>query len=413
MDDLPNKIRDGLGLMPHVNLFEEGEKAFLEIVVEPSTVPISLRGAYYSRSGSTMQQLKGNYLTDFLLKKMGMTWDRVVESKACLEDIDYNAIETFKKDAAKAGRLPNLEDLSSKEILKKLRFLSKEGLTRAALVLFGKDPGEFYPNLFVKLGRFGLTDVDIRFQEVCEGNLIFMLKDVIEILEHKFLRKKISFEGIQRIETLEFPKPALREMLLNALVHRNYLGSMTQLKVYDDRLSLWNAGALPEELTVDALFKNHESIPRNPLIAEICYKAGYIDSWGRGIEKISSACKEAELPKPVIFERSGGVVVELKKELDVYVNEPGLNYITTEVTMEVTTEVTTEVKRLLLVCNGEKSRKELQDLAGLKNDEYFRKAYIAPAIESGVLMMTVPDKPNSRFQKYCLTDKGRIIRKNL
>ena len=242
MDDLPNKIRDGLGLMPHVNLFEEGEKAFLEIVVEPSTVPISLRGAYYSRSGSTMQQLKGNYLTDFLLKKMGMTWDRVVESKACLEDIDYNAIETFKKDAAKAGRLPNLEDLSSKEILKKLRFLSKEGLTRAALVLFGKDPGEFYPNLFVKLGRFGLTDVDIRFQEVCEGNLIFMLKDVIEILEHKFLRKKISFEGIQRIETLEFPKPALREMLLNALVHRNYLGSMTQLKVYDDRLSLWNAG---------------------------------------------------------------------------------------------------------------------------------------------------------------------------
>ena len=313
LKDLPNKIRDGLGLMPEVNLHEVNGKSYIDIIVEPSTVPISLRGSYYLRSGSTKQELKGNALTEFLLKKMGMTWDRVIESKATFDDIDESAIEAFKIDASKAGRMPDIQELGSEEILRKLRLITREGITRAALVLFGKDPGEFYPNLFVKLGRFGLTDVDMRFQEVSEGNLIFMLKDVVEILEHKFLIKNISFEGIQRIETLEFPKAALREMLLNALVHRNYLGSMTQLKVYDDRLTLWNAGTLPEELTVEDLFKSHESIPRNPLIAEICYKAGYIDSWGRGIEKISSACAESRLPEPIISERSGGVIVELKK----------------------------------------------------------------------------------------------------
>ena len=150
LEDLPNKIRDNLGLMPQVNLHEEDGKAYIEIVVETSTVPISFRGSYYWRSGSTKQELKGNYLTDFLLKKMGMTWDRVIEDKAVLGDIDEFAIEAFKKDAAKAGRLPDIQDLGLEDILKKLRLLTRDGLSRAALVLFGKDPGEFYPNLFVK-----------------------------------------------------------------------------------------------------------------------------------------------------------------------------------------------------------------------------------------------------------------------
>lgn len=81
----------------------------------------------------------------------------------------------------------------------------------------------------------------------------------------------------------------------------------------DDRISLWNAGTLPVELTIDKLFQVHESIPRNPLIAEVCYRVGYIDSWGRGIEKIIDACKQAGLPEPVIVERTGGLAVELMK----------------------------------------------------------------------------------------------------
>lgn len=102
-------------------------------------------------------------------------------------------------------------------------------------------------------------------------------------------------------------------MLLNALVHRNYMGSMTQLRVMDDRLSLWNAGTLPPELSVAELFQTHRSVPRNPLIAEVCYRIGYIDSWGRGIEKIIDACRHSGLPEPVIEENSGGVSVELLK----------------------------------------------------------------------------------------------------
>ena len=212
-----------------------------------------------------------------------------------------------------ASSVQNFTDKVLKSILKKLRVYTDDGLTRAALILFGKDPGAYYPNAYVKIGRFGDNDVDLRFQEVCEGSLIRILYDVMEQLEKKFLTKPVRFEGIHRIEELEYPVAALREMLLNALVHRNYLGSMIQMKVYDGRLTLWNAGTLPAELTIEQLFQTHESIPRNPLIAEVCYKAGYIDSWGRGVEKISSACKEAGLPGPRFMERSGGMLVELNR----------------------------------------------------------------------------------------------------
>ena len=313
LEDLPNKIRDHLGLMPPVDLRQDGDKDYLEIIVDPSVVPVSFRGVYYWRSGGVNQVLKGHALNSFLLKKMGITWDRVIEEKAKLEDIDQTAIRIFKKDSIKAGRLPDLDDLSDQKILEKLNLVTREGLTRAALVLFGKNPGEFYSNLFVKIGRFGAGASDLRFQEVCEGNLITILREVMEQLEKKFLIKPVRFEGIHRIEELEYPAAALREMLLNALAHRNYMGSMTQMGIYDHKLTLWNSGVLPDELTIEQLFQSHRSIPRNPLIAEVCYKAGYIDSWGRGVAKIIDACRQAQLPDPRYSEESGGMLVTLMK----------------------------------------------------------------------------------------------------
>lgn len=145
LEDLPNKIRDQLGLMPQVNLLYETDKSYIEIIVDPSSVPISLRGSYYWRSGSTKQELKGNALTDFLFKKSGMTWDRVIEEKVTMDDIDEASIERFRIDARKSGRLPDLSDVSARAILTKLRLLTRDGLTRAALVLFGKDPENSIP----------------------------------------------------------------------------------------------------------------------------------------------------------------------------------------------------------------------------------------------------------------------------
>ena len=285
MDDIPNKIKNYLGLIADVNLLDERGKYFIEIITPPYTVAVSLRGRYYQRSGSTNTELIGSALTEFLLRKSGQTWDEIIESRATIEDIDQKSVDLFLEAEGKSGRMPDVKGLSLMELLEKLRVADAGKLKRAALILFGKYPGRFYQNLTVKMGRFGKTDDDLKFQEVPKQ------------LGHKFLIKNISFEGLLRIEKGEYPAAALREVLLNALVHRNYMGAMIQIRIYDNKLSIWNEGTLPAGITFADLRGNHPSKPRNPIIADVCFKGGYIDACGRGTLKIITACKEVELPE--------------------------------------------------------------------------------------------------------------------
>lgn len=176
MDDLPNKVRDKLGVMVEVNLHLEHNLHFIELVVPPYAVPISLRGVYYYRSGSTNQELKGNSLMEFLLKKTGKSWDDVIESSIDSSELDLDSIFNFLEDAKNGGRLPISPGISYGEALEKLRLMQNGKLKRAAIVLFGKDPGKFYPNMGVKIGRFGASDDDLKFQEILEGNLVQLLR---------------------------------------------------------------------------------------------------------------------------------------------------------------------------------------------------------------------------------------------
>ena len=314
MDDIPNKIKNNLGVTAEVNLLQEGDKHFIEIVVLPYSVAISLRGRYYYRSGSVKQELTGVALSEFLLKRTGHTWDDVIEPRATFADIDEKSVRAYLVMSKEKGRLPDVEGLVIEEIFDKLRLIENGQLKRAAIILFGKDPGRFYPNTFVKIGRFAKDDADLRFQEVEEGNLIVLLRNVLEQLNRKFLIRNIEFEGFFRIEKGEYPVPALREMLLNALVHRNYMGSFTQIRVYDDKINIWNEGMLPEGISLESLKRSHSSRPRNPLIADVCFKGGLIDAWGRGTIKIIDSCIAAELPEPELIERDGGFLVTLFKD---------------------------------------------------------------------------------------------------
>lgn len=104
-------------------------------------------------------------------------------------------------------------------------------------------------------------------------------------------------------------------MLLNALVHRNYIGAPIQIRVYDDKISIWNEGTLPEGLTLTSLKRSHSSRPRNPIIADVAFKGGYIDAWGRGTIKIFDTCKEAELLEPEMQKLDGGFSITLLKNV--------------------------------------------------------------------------------------------------
>jgi len=126
-----------------VNLHEENEKRYIEIIVPKYQVPISYRGKYYIRAGSTIQELKGVALHEFILKRSGKTWDDVIEEKASFDDIDEDSIKQFLKDASKANRIKVESEISIPELLAKLRLLDGEQVKRAAIILFAKDPGRF------------------------------------------------------------------------------------------------------------------------------------------------------------------------------------------------------------------------------------------------------------------------------
>jgi ATP-dependent DNA helicase RecG len=139
------------------------------------------------------------------------------------------------------------------------------------------------------------------------------LEEVQNMLNYKFLKRPIDFEGMHRREGDEYPVAALREMLLNALVHKKYMGAAIQLRVFDDKLSIWNEGTLPNGMTVENLKTEHNSKSPNPVLADACFKAGYIDTWGRGTLKIFKACEEVGMPEPQIIEKDGGIEVTLFK----------------------------------------------------------------------------------------------------
>ncbi len=325
MDDLPNIIQAKLGIFAEVELLESDKKYYIKISVNPSSMAISLRGTYYQRTGTTTKELTGNALTEFLLKRSGLSWGDVVEERASFDDINESSVKTYKADAEKSGRIPDVITLTTTDLFEKLHLIDNGKLKRAAIILFGKDPEKYYPQSHVKIGRFVSNDSSPKFHEIIEGNLITLQKRVFEIIETKFMVKNISYDGVHRIETPEYPFAALREAIMNALIHRDYMGSMTQIRINDDSFQIWNDGPLVDGLTIEQLKQNHPSKPRNKLIAEVCLKGGYIEAWGTGIPRIINACRMANLPAPTIEETSGGFQITITNISESALIKLGLN----------------------------------------------------------------------------------------
>lgn len=299
MEDLPNKIRDVLGIMADVRLVKTAGKELVEIRVEPYPSPISYKGIYYIRSGSTTQELKGAALEQFLLKKRGRHWDDAPEPSFTARLCSAEALRLFKAGASQSGRMDRSVLRDSREvILGNLELTEKHGLKRATCLLFSPRPEQYVSGAWIKIGFF-VTDDDLRYQDEVHGSLFEQVERALELLHTKYLKAYISYHGLQRRETFLYPYAALREALLNAVVHKDYSGGVPiQISVYEDKLVLWNPGDLPEHWTLEKLLGKHPSQPFNPLIANAFFRAGYIESWGRGIEKINRECREHGIDPP-------------------------------------------------------------------------------------------------------------------
>ncbi len=179
--DIPNKVRDILGIMVDVNHREESGREIVEIVVEPYPYPVSYKGEYHYRSGSTKQELKGAALDRFLLRKQGRHWDGVPAPKFTLIDLSPQALITFRERAAKGNRIADsLLAESDAVLIEKLRLTEGQYLKRAAVLLFGKEPDRLIAGAYVKIGFFR-TDSDLLFYDEIHGDLFFQVERAVGV----------------------------------------------------------------------------------------------------------------------------------------------------------------------------------------------------------------------------------------
>lgn len=319
LEDLPNQVRDLLGLMVDVNLNTSNGDDFLEIIVEPYPFPISLRGKYYYRTGSTIQELKGAALTKFLLQRKGKKWDGVPIPNVKAEDLKNDTFDFFRKKAIKSKRLePEDLDGTNQELLESLQlYLEDEKMIkRAAVLLFHPKPEKYISGANVKIGFFE-SDDELMFQDEVKGNLLEQAEKALDLLKTKYTKASISYQDGSREETFTFPEEAVREALYNAIAHKDYSsGIPIQISVYPNKMIFWNEGQLPENWTVEKLIQKHPSKPHNPDIANTFFRAGYIESWGRGTIKMINACKAHKIAPPIFSNIPPDFQVELIKYTD-------------------------------------------------------------------------------------------------
>lgn len=299
MEDIPNKIQTVLGIVSDVNQKTKDGKDYIEIRVEPSSYPVNYHGEYHYRSGATKQQLKGFALTEFIRNKTGFLWDAVPVDNIGIEDLDQDSIEIFKREALRKQRMEKEDlDIPNDELMDHLDLLVDGKLKRAAVMLFYRKPGRIITGSYVKIGKFG-EGSDLQYQDTVEGSLFNIADKVIDLIYTKYLKAKVTYEHDVRVETYPFPREGVREAIYNALGHNNYAASIPiQIRIEDDAMYISNNCILPKNWTVDTLMKPHKSEPFNPSIAHVFYRAGYIEAWGRGIQKICEACQELGTLEP-------------------------------------------------------------------------------------------------------------------
>jgi len=310
LEDLPNKIKNAMAIIAEVSICEENEQKYITIIVNPYPFPISYRGIYYTRSGSTTQELTGNALDEFMLRKQGKTWDGVPVPYVKSDEFESDTFKAFRRKAIASARLSAQDlEITDEMLLKNLRLIEGNYIKRAALLLFHQDPENWVPGAYLKIGYFE-NATDLLHQDEIHGPLITMADKAEELVYLKYFKGIISYDGLQRIENYPIPRQAFREAVLNAIIHRDYsTGNPIHIHIYPDRVLIYNDGRLPDTWTVEDLFVSHTSKPYNPLIAGTFFRSGQIEAWGRGVEKIAEACKAWGKPTPFYKVRANEVMI--------------------------------------------------------------------------------------------------------
>lgn len=314
--DWANRIAQSTRLNPRIaEVAWQGKSVVLIEVAESPVKPMPCRGRFFKRVGKSNRHMTDDDLTRLVLDKVGSTWDEIAETRATLDDIDERQLNRFRTLCNEKKRRLIPSEGTAVRAMENLGLLKDGKPIRAALLLFGREPQRWYPSATVKIGRFRSETIIADDREL-GGTLSDQIDAAMGYFRER-LQTRFEFRGTPSRDVIwEYPLEALREAVINAVCHRDYLdGSQIQVRWHDERLVILNPGGLPPPLNPEALRHEHTSRPRNRKIAELLYYAGLIEKWGGGTLQIIRGCRAADLPDPQFEEKHGGLWLTFRQDV--------------------------------------------------------------------------------------------------
>ncbi len=397
-------------IFPEIRTVPTGtDTSVIVLIVQDGGGPFCFDGRPYMRLGPTTSIMPRIEYERRLFERMhaSQRWENQnVEQGITLNDLDRDTISSTFNSARQLGRITaDTEDIEA--ILRGHGLFNNGRLINAAVVLFGQHERlkALYPQCSIRLARFRGVDRlgDFVDHRQIWGHAYHLLHQAQLFLQnHIPIAARVVPYEMERQDRPLYPPLAIREALANAICHRDYTnpGESVSVAMYDDRLEVISPGGLHFGLQPEDLTRPHESRPWNPIIAEVFYRSGIIERWGTGTLKIIDWCRSGNTPPPLWKERKGNL------GLTFYPAQPFEKAATPQDTPQDTPQVAPQIVELLRVCKQPSGRAELQKAFGLNDREHFRKKYLKPALDAGLIERTMPDKPSSKLQKYRLTNAG-------
>ena len=256
------------------------------------------------------------------LASKGLVQDRPFEDQPCpdatLDDLDPNAIAAFVRRAREERQFPLSEGAALPDVLTHLNLLLAGQPTKAAVLLFGRNPQRFLPSAEVRCMHFHGTEIvrPVPFYRIFKGHLFEQVDTALDFVLSKLdLSVGTRAESVQAPVRHEVPPDVLREAIVNAIAHRDYSSSAAvQVSVFADRVEVWNPGQLPSPLTPERLRHPHSSIARNHRICEVLFLARYIEKFGTGTLMMIRESLAHALPEPDFVQQAGELVTTVWRD---------------------------------------------------------------------------------------------------
>lgn len=324
----------------------------------------------------------------------------------CETLLDSKALETYLQIRTKDR--PNLNEVS-REHLYELTFIKRNGqCTLTALLLFGFHPQSLFPQLSIVATRLPgneageLNDAGARFLDSArmEGGLSEMLEGALAFVKRNMrMEVRINPHSGQREDVPEYPLDAVREAILNALVHRDYSryteSKPIQLIMFQDRMEIRNPGGIYGRIGIDQLGMVQPDT-RNPELILAMESLGQTENRYSGIPRIRRAMADAGLPEPEFSSDRGEFVVCLKTR------SLAIRDLSVSIPLVVARKAGED---LCGFCSIPRTRREIAAFLGIKSISYAMSRYVTPLLEEGKLRLCYPERPRSSKQRYVFSEK--------